>query len=39
MNNEKVIDKIKKLQALVEGGVEGEVLAAKRALDALCEKV
>ena len=38
MNNEKVIDKIKKLQALVEGGVEGEVLAAKRALDALCEK-
>lgn len=27
MNNEKVIDKIKKLQALVEGGVEGEALA------------
>lgn len=38
MNNEKVIDKIKKLQALVEGGVEGEALAAKRALDALCKK-
>ena len=32
MTNEKVIDKIKKLQALVEGGVEGEVLAAKKSV-------
>lgn len=36
MEYEKVIDKVKKLQALVERGERGEVLAAKRALDDLC---
>lgn len=33
MEYEKVIDKVKKLQTLVERGERGEVLAAKRALD------
>jgi hypothetical protein len=32
----KIIEKAKKLQALVERGEMGEALAAKRALDALC---
>lgn len=36
MEYEKVIDKVKKLQALVERGERGEILAAKRALDDLC---
>lgn len=36
MEYEKVIDKVKKLQALVDRGERGEVLAAKRALDDLC---
>ena len=38
MEYEKVIDKVKKLQALVDRGERGEVLAAKRALDDLCAK-
>ena len=38
MEYEKIIDKIKKLQALAERGEKGEALAAKRALDELCEK-
>lgn len=32
----KILEKAKKLQALVERGEMGEALAAKRALDALC---
>lgn len=36
MEYEKVIDKVRKLQALVERGVDGEALAAKRALEKLC---
>lgn len=35
MEYEKVIDKVKKLQALVDRGERGEVLAAKRALDEI----
>lgn len=38
MEYEKIIDKIKKLQTLAERGEKGEALAAKRALDELCEK-
>lgn len=36
MEYEKVIDKVKKLQALAEGGMMGEKEAAQRALNALC---
>lgn len=38
MEYEKIIDKLKKLQALAERGEKGKALAAKRALDELCEK-
>ena len=38
MEYEKIIDKLKKLQALAERGEKGEALAAKRVLDELCEK-
>jgi hypothetical protein len=38
MEYEKVIDKVKKLQALAERGERGEALAAKRALEALCSQ-
>lgn len=38
MEYEKVIDKVRKLQALVEGGFGGEIKAAKRVLDALCSQ-
>lgn len=36
MEYEKVIDKVRKLQALVEGGADGEIKAARRALEHLC---
>lgn len=39
MEYDRVIDKIKKLKELVDRGVDGEVLAAKRAIEQLCEKI
>lgn len=38
MEYDRIIDKIKKLKELVDRGVDGEVLAAKRAIEQLCEK-
>lgn len=38
MEYSRIIDKIKKLKELVDRGVDGEVFAAKRAIDQLCEK-
>lgn len=38
MEYDRVIDKIKKLKELVDRGVDGEVFAAKRAIEQLCEK-
>lgn len=38
MEYNRVIDKIKKLKELVDRGVDGEVFAAKRAIEQLCKK-
>lgn len=38
MEYNRIVDKIKKLKELVDRGVDGEVFAAKRAIEQLCEK-
>ena len=38
MEYDRIIDKIKKLKELVDRGVDGEVFAAKRAIEQLCKK-
>lgn len=39
MEYNRIVDKIKKLKELVDRGVDGEVFAAKRAIEQLCEKI